>query len=90
MANLDGEPLDRAGDYGQRGKEHRVPVARDDLRRDRLDREAEPLGDMLLDLRSDVGEGADRAADRAGRDLGASGFEPGPAACELGVGLRQF
>ncbi len=70
VADLGGEPLDRGGDDAQRRKEHRVAVARDHLRRDRLDGEAQLLGDMGLDARVDIGEGADGAGDRAGRDLG--------------------
>ncbi len=47
-----------------------VAVARDDLGRDRLGHEAELLRDMLLDGGIDIGEGADRAGNGAGRDLG--------------------
>ena len=47
-----------------------VAVARDDLRRDGLGRQAELRGDVGLDPRIDVGEGADGAGDGAGRDLG--------------------
>src|SRR5690606_41780998 len=82
--------LDRAGDHAERGKEHRVTVAGNDLGRDRLDGETEPLGDVRFDLGSDVGESADRAAYRAGGDLRERGFEPRAAARELGVGLRQL
>ena len=41
MADLGREPLDRGGDQRQRHEERGVPVARDDLGRDRLRREAE-------------------------------------------------
>ena len=78
------------GDHPERGEEHRVPVARDHLGRDRLGRQPHRRGDMLLDRRVDVGEGADRARDRAGRDLGAGGDQPGRCAVELGVGLREL
>ena len=37
MPDLGRQPLDRRGDDAERGEEGRVPVARDDLRRDRLD-----------------------------------------------------
>ena len=42
-------------------------------------------GDMLLDPRIDVGEGADRAGDGAGRDLGARRHQPRAVADERGV-----
>ena len=71
MADLGREPLDRRGDQRQRHEELGVAVARDHLGRDRLGREAELLGDIRLDRRVDVGEGADRARNRAGRDLAA-------------------
>ena len=76
MADFGGQPLDRRGDDAERREIHGVAVARDDLGRDRLDREAHRLGDMLFDARIDVGEGADRAGDGAGRDLLARGDEP--------------
>src|SRR5262245_55458087 len=75
MAEFGGETLDRRRDQRQRREERGVPVARDDLRRDRLRHEAELRGDVLLDARVDVGEGADRAQYRAGRDLLARGDE---------------
>ena len=46
MADFGGEPLDRGGDDAERGEKHGVAVARDDLRRDRLDRKPHLLGDM--------------------------------------------
>ena len=61
MADFGRQPLDRRGDHGQGGEEHRVAVARDDLGRNRLGNKAELGGDMSLDLGRDVGEGADRA-----------------------------
>ena len=76
VADLDRQPLDRRGDDAERGEEHGVAVARDHLRRDRLGREAELRGDMLLDARIDVGEGADRAGDGAGGDLVARRHQP--------------
>ena len=53
--------------------------------RDRLGRQAQHLADMLLDARVDVGEGADRAGNRAGGDLGPRGHQPGAVARHLGV-----
>ena len=70
MADLGREPLDRGGDHAERGEIHGVAVARDDLGRDRLDRKPHRLGDVRLDPRIDLREGADRAGDGAGRDLG--------------------
>ena len=74
----------------ERRKEHRVAVARNDLGRDRLGREAERLRDVGFDPRIDVGEGADGTRDRAGRDLLARVLQPLPGARELGVGLCQL
>jgi hypothetical protein len=50
-----------------------VAVARDDLRRDRLDLEAQLLGDIAPRPRIDIGEGADGAGDGAGGDFLARG-----------------
>ena len=75
----------RRGDDAEGGEERGVPVARDDLGRHRLDGEAELLGDMLFDPRIDVGEGADRAGDGAGRDLGPRRHQPRAVAREGGV-----
>src|SRR3546814_7397793 len=77
-------------DDAQSREEHRVAIARDDLGRDRLDREAELRCDMRLDPRVDVGEGADRARDGAGRDLGARGDQAGLAARKFGIGLGEL
>ncbi len=90
VADLGRQPLDAAGDNAEDREIHRVAVTRDDLRADRLDRQSHLVGDPRLDERVDVGEGADRARDGAGRDLGACRDEPGTAAVELGIGLRQF
>jgi hypothetical protein len=45
---------------------------------------------MRLNARIDVGEGADRARDGAGRDVGARGFEADAVAGELGVRLGEL
>ena len=45
---------------------------------------------MRLDARVDVGEGADRAGDRAGGDLRSRRASALPGARELGVGQRQL
>ena len=54
VADLGGEPLDRGGDDAERREIHGVAVARDDLGRDRLDREPHRLGDMRFDARIDL------------------------------------
>ncbi len=90
VADLGRQPLDRGGDHAQRREEHRVAVARDHLGRDGLDRQAHLLRDMRLDPGIDIGEGADRARNGAGGDLGARGDEAGAVAGELGIGLRQL
>ena len=71
-------------------KIHRVPVARNHLRRDRLDRQSHRLRDVLFDARIDLRERADRAGDRAGRDLLARGDEARARARKLGIGLREL
>ena len=90
MADFGREPLDRGGDHAQRREIHRVPVARDHLGRDRLDREPHGLGDMRLYPRVDLREGADRAGNGAGRDLLAGGDQPRLGPVELGIGLREL
>ncbi len=77
------------GDDAERGEIHGVPVARDDLRRHRLDREPHRLGDMRLHARIDLREGADGARDRAGGDLAARRSEPLLGAGEFRVGDRR-
>ena len=90
VANLDRQPLDRTGDNRQCREEHGVPVARDDLRRDGLHREAELVGDMLFHLRVDIGESADCTRYGTGRDFRARRDQAGLAAVEFGIGLRQL
>ena len=85
MADLGRQPLDAACGDGERRKERRMPVARNDLRRDRLDGEPEFLRDMCFDPRIDIGEGADRAGNGAGRDLRARRDQPRTVAREFGV-----
>jgi len=51
VPDLDGEPLERGGHECQRAEQVGVPVARDDLGRDRVDRELEARQDVRLDLR---------------------------------------
>jgi hypothetical protein len=88
VADLGRQPLHRRGDDAERGEEHRVPVARDDLGRDRL--------------RAGGRERGRRAPRRAGRrwrrcrprrrcrggDLLARRVQPAAGAGELGIGLR--
>src|SRR3546814_3036950 len=45
---------------------------------------------MRLDARVDVGEGADRTRDGAGRDLGARGDQARLAARKFGIGLGEL
>src|SRR3546814_15989130 len=47
-------------------------------------------GDMRLDARVDVGEGADRAGDCAGGDFLPRGRHPLPAAGEFGISFGQL
>jgi hypothetical protein len=90
VANLDCQPLDRRGDDAKRRKERGVAVARDDLGRNRLGRQAEFASDMGLDFGRDVGERADRARNRAGRDFIARRDQPLAVARRLGIALREL
>jgi len=90
VADLGRQPLDRRGDHAQSGEEHGVAVARDHLGGDGLDAEPQLLSDMGLDARIDVGEGPDRARDRAGGDVVAGRGEAGAVAGEFGISLRQL
>ena len=63
-----------------------MAVARDHLGRDRLGLQAQFRRDIRLDPRIDVGEGADRAGNRASRNLLARRDKPGAGAGELGMG----
>src|ERR1700733_5911210 len=90
MSDFGGYALDRRGDDGESCEKHRVPVARDDLRRDRLRHQAELLGDMGFDARVDVGECTDGAGNCAGGDLPFRRDESLAAAAKFGIGLRQF
>ncbi len=90
MADFNGQALDRRGDNTQSRKEGGVAVARNDLGRHRLDRQAHLVGDVLFDFRRDVGEGADGARNGAGRDFGARRDQAGAGAHEFGVIAGQL
>ena len=90
MANFDGEPLNAGGDNAEGGEKHGVTVTRDNLRGDRLNREAELFGDMRFHARVDVGEGADRAGNGAGGNFGFCRHKAGAAAGKFSIGLRQL
>ena len=90
VADLDGQPLDRRGDHGERDEECGVAVARDDLGRDRLRFQAKLFRNVSLHARVDIGEGADGAGDFRRRDLGARSDEPLPAAGEFGIGIGEL
>ena len=90
VADLGRQPLDRRSDDGEGGEECGVPVARDHLGRDRLDFQAELRRHMSFDPRVDVGEGADGAGDRRGRNLLARRDQPRPAARELGMSVSEL
>ena len=90
VADFDGEALYRRGDDAERGKEHGMAIARDDLCRYRLGPEAKGLSDVDLDARVDVGEGTDGAGYGAGGNFLASGDQAGAAAVEFGIGLGHL
>ena len=90
VADFGRQPLHRGRDDSEGGEEHRVPVAGDDLRRDRFDGQPEPARDVRLHRRVEVGEGSHRAGDGADRDLRSRRGEALAVAGELGPGLRHF
>ena len=76
------EALEPGAGERDRAQQLGVAVARDDLGRDRLGGEPEPLEHARLELRPERGVGADRAGDRADRGLRERALEP------LGVAVR--
>ena len=86
VADFGRQPLDRGGDDAERGEIHGMAVARNDLGRDRLDRQTHLLGDMGFDARIDLRKGADRAGDRAGRNFLARRDEALFGAGKFGIG----
>jgi len=67
-----------------------MPVARNNLCRDGLGRQAHLLRNVCLDARIDVGEGADRARKGAGRDLLAGRNKPFPRTVELRIRVGEL
>ena len=90
MADFHRQPFDGACDHGERGEIHRVAIARDHLRADGFRDQSQLVRHVGFYIWRDIGEGAHRAADRAGRDFGARIPQPRAAAVEFGIGLRQF
>ena len=90
MTDFDREPFDRRRHDGERRKKRRVAVARNDLRRDRLDGQSHLMRHMVFDARINIGESADGARNRAGRNFLSRFNEPRARAGEFGVSLRQF
>ncbi len=90
MADLGGEAFDAAGDDTERGEEHGVAVAGDDLGGDGFGCQAEAFGDVFLHARIQVCEGADSAADGGDRNFRSGRDKAGAVAGELGVMTREF
>jgi hypothetical protein len=67
-----------------------VAVARDDLRGNRLHRQAHLLGHIDFDAGVDVGKGAHRARNRAGGDVFTRRDQTRAVAGEFGIGLGQL
>jgi hypothetical protein len=90
VADFGGDALDRGGDDRQRGEN--MAWRSRGITWVETGSGSAPwlLGDMFLDRRIDVGEGADRARNRAGGDFGPRVDQPGAAAVELGIGLASF
>ena len=63
MTNLQGEFLERSGNYGQRAKILRVIIALNDLRRDGRGLQTEPRADLLFDRRVEMRKRPDSSAD---------------------------
>ncbi len=83
VADLEREAVERGGDHRECGKELRVAVALDDLRRGRSGAEAEPLAGDPLELRVAGGIGADRSRELADADAFESRGEAPASAVEL-------
>jgi hypothetical protein len=77
-------------DDPERREKHRMAVAWNDLRRDRLDRKAERFCDMLFYCRRNIGEGSDRTRDGACRNSFARGGQALAIALEFGIGLGKL
>ena len=90
MAHFRGKSLDGRCDHAEDREIHRMPVARDDLRGDRLDREAQPGRNVRFDGGIDIGEGSDGAGDGAGGDFFACQHKARAGALEFGVEGRQL
>ena len=90
VADFGRQPFERTRDHGKDRKEHRVPVARDDLRRDRFGCQPHLLRDMLLDLGVDIGEGTDGARNGASRHFHAGESETLLGAHEFGIGKSEL
>ena len=90
VADFGRDAFHRTGDHAQDGEEHGVPIARDDLGRYRLERQAEPLRDVFFHSRIDVGERAHRPGNGTGGDFLARSFQTLTAALEFGIGLGEF
>ena len=83
VADLGREPVERRGDERERGEELGVAVARDDLRRDRLRLETEPLAGDSLQLRIGDRVRPDRARELSEAHAGKRMLEAFPASVEL-------
>ena len=90
VADLEGEPLERGADAGDRVQEGRVPVAGDDLGRHRLAIEAEGPEGRLLDAGIGVGVGAHSAGQLSDADAGERSFEPHATAAQLAEPAEQL
>ena len=91
VADLGRQPLDRGGDHAERGEIHGVAVARDDLGRDRLGRQAQLRRRHSASTRGSTLAKVPTAPEmRAGRDLLARRDQPLAGAGELGIGVGEL
>jgi hypothetical protein len=91
VTDFSGEALDRSRHNPQNRKVHGMPIARNDLRRDRLDGKAERLRNMRFDAWIDLREGAHCTGNGAGRHFAARANEalPGPKKLCISIGELQ-
>ena len=90
VANLGRDVVERRGDDRQRANVERVPVALDDLRRNRRDVQAQALADLLFVLGIEVRAIADRPGKLADAHLLGRQFEAVDVAQHLGVPIGQL
>jgi hypothetical protein len=85
MPDFGRQSLDRRGDDAERREKSRMAIARDHLGRNRLGFQVQFRRHISLDPWVDVGESADGARNRAGRNLLARRDKPGASPSKFRV-----